>query len=202
MFFGFLLSGNLLQLSSTLPLCVDLDGTLIANDTTWAAVHLYVRRHCWQAPLLLWWLRRGRAYCKQQLAARVVLDVQHLPYHTAVLQLIEEHRAQGGKVYLVTATDASIAQRVGEHLGIFDGCYASDGVCNLRHKAKAVRLCEVFGVRQFIYVGNSRDDLAVWRQAHSAVVVSNNARLINAARQTSDVVKVIAAVPRNGGNEN
>ena len=192
MFFSFLLSGKLLQLSSTLPLCVDLDGTLIANDTTWAAVCLYVRRHCWQAPLLLWWLRHGRAYFKQQLSTRVVLDVHDLPYQAAVLQLIEEHRQRGGKVYLVTATDTSIAQRVCEHLGIFDGCYASDGVCNLRHAAKAARLCEVFGVRQFIYVGNSRDDLAVWRQAHSAVVVSNDTRLINAARQTSNVIKVLS----------
>ena len=192
MFFSFLLSGKLLQLSSTLPLCVDLDGTLIANDTTWAAVCLYMRHHCWQAPLLLWWMRRGRAYCKQQLTARVALDVHDLPYHAAVLQLIEEHRQRGGKVYLVTATDTSIAQRVCEHLGIFDGCYASDGMCNLRHAAKAARLCEVFGVRQFIYVGNSRDDLAVWRQAHSAVVVSNDTRLINAASQTSNVIKVLS----------
>ena len=197
-----MLSGKLLQPSSSLPLCVDLDGTLIANDTTWAAVRLYVRRHCWQAPLLLWWLRRGRAYCKQQLASRVVLDVQGLPYHTAVLQLIETHKARGGKAYLVTATDASIAQQVCEHLGIFAGYYASDGVCNLRHMAKAARLCEVFGVQQFIYVGNSRDDLAVWRQAHSAVVVSNDRRLIKAARRSSNVVEVIAAVPQNGGNEN
>lgn len=146
---------------------------------------------------MVWWFWHGLAYFKQQLADRVVLDVHDLPYHAAVLQLIEEHKARGGKVYLVTATDASIAQRVYEHLGIFDGYYASDGVCNLRHAAKAARLCEVFGMRQFIYVGNSRDDLAVWQQAHSAVVVSNDVRLINAARQSSNVVKVIPAMNQN-----
>ncbi len=174
-----------------LPLCVDLDGTLIATDTTWAAVRLWVGRRCGRALLALVWLCHGLAYFKQQLAARVSLDVSCLPYNQAVLQLITDYRERGGAVYLVTATDGSVATRVASHLGVFDGCYASDGVCNLRRKAKAARLCELFGPRRFIYVGNSRDDLAVWQQAHSAVIVSDNARLIAAAREISNVVAVL-----------
>ena len=176
-----------------LPLCVDLDGTLIANDTTWASVHLFVRQHRWQIPLLLAWLLRGRTYLKQQLAVRVQLDVASLLYNHAVLQLIETYREQGNPIYLVTATDQRVAQQVCAHLNFFTDCYASDGVRNLRHKAKAALLCKNFGTHNFIYVGNSRDDLAVWQQAHSAIVVSNSKRLIAAARKISNVVLVLAS---------
>ena len=177
--------------NNKLPLCVDLDGTLIANDTTWAAVRLFVRRHVWQVPLLLAWRLRGLAYLKQQLAVRVQLDVTSLPYNHTVLKLIEEYKKQGHPTYLVTATDVQVAQRVCTHLDLFTGHYASDGTCNLRHRAKATMLCQVFGAGNFIYVGNSRDDLAVWQRAHSAIVVSNSAYLIAAARKTSNVVQVL-----------
>ena len=175
-----------------LPLCVDLDGTLIANDTTWAAVRLFVRQRRWQIPLLLAWLLRGRAYLKQQLAVYVQLDVASLPYNHAVLQLIAAYRQRGNPIYLVTATDQQVAQQVCAHLNCFTDCYASDGVRNLRHKAKAALLCKTFGTRNFIYIGNSRDDLAVWQQAHSAIVVSNSARLIATAGKISNVVGVVA----------
>ena len=179
--------------TNKLPLCVDLDGTLIANDTTWTLVRLFVRQHRWQIPLLLAWLLRGRAYLKQQLAVCVQLDVASLPYNHSVLQLIETYREQGNPIYLVTATDQRVAQQVCAHLNFFTDCYASDGVCNLRHKAKAALLCKTFGTRNFIYVGNSRDDLAVWQQAHSAIVVSNSKRLIASSRKVSNVVEVLTS---------
>ena len=176
----------------TLPLCVDLDGTLIANDTTWMALRLFIRRHYWQIPLLLIWLRRGRAYLKQQLAARVQLDVEHLPYNEAVVQLLRECQAQGNAIYLVTASDNQIAQRITAHFdGLFTACYASDGRCNLRWQAKATHLCKIFGSRNFVYIGNSRDDLAVWQQAHSAIVVSANTRLLKRANKLGNVVLVL-----------
>ena len=175
-----------------LPLCVDLDGTLIADDTTRIALWLFVRQHRWQVPWLLAWLLRGRAYFKQQLALRVQLDAARLPYNHAVLQLIETYREQGNPIYLVTASDKCVAQQVCAYLNFFTDCYASDGVHNLRHKAKAAMLCKIFGSRNFIYVGNSRDDLAVWQRAHSAVVVSNRVRLIAAARRISNVVGVVS----------
>lgn len=178
---------------AVLPLCVDLDGTLIACDTTFAALRVFIRRQYWQTPRLLLWLLRGRAYLKQQLALRVTLDVARLPYNDAVLQLIKACKAQGNPVYLVTASDAQIAQRITAHLaGLFTACYASDGVRNLRHRAKAEHLCKTFGVRRFVYVGNSRDDLAVWQQAHSAIIVSNNPRLIRAAHRLGNVAQVLS----------
>ena len=189
---------------SKLPLCVDLDGTLIADDTTRVALRLFVRQQRGQILWLLAWLLRGRAYFKQQLASRVQLDAACLPYNRAVLQLIETYREQGNPIYLVTASDKRIAQQVCAHLNFFSDCYASDGVRNLRHKAKAALLCKIFGAHNFIYVGNSRDDLAVWQRAHSAVIVSNRSRLIAAARRVSNVVGVVpptATKWRSGENE-
>src|ERR1041385_6355053 len=54
------------------PLCVDLDGTLIATDVLWESLVLLVK---WHPRLLLslpFWFLRGKAHLKQQLARRVV----------------------------------------------------------------------------------------------------------------------------------
>src|SRR3954462_14230339 len=51
--------------SAALPLCVDMDGTLIRTDTFFESLFRLLRKHpgfIWQIPAL--W-RRGRAYVKQ-----------------------------------------------------------------------------------------------------------------------------------------
>jgi len=68
------------------PLCVDLDGTLIRTDTMWEAM-VWLLKH---NPLrffsfFIWWAG-GRAHLKRQLALRAKLDVAALPYHREFIQ--------------------------------------------------------------------------------------------------------------------
>ncbi len=171
-------------------LCVDLDGTLIRTDTTWLAVSQFLRAHplrCWR---LLVWLVQGRAYLKQQLGQAVQLDPSTLPYHKELLQWLIERRQQGDTLVLATATDQTFAQSVANHVGIFSQVIASDGCHNLRAQYKAAALTRQFGLKGYGYVGNSWDDLAVWREAQTAVVVNASKRLERSARKVSDVVRV------------
>ena len=43
------------------PLCVDLDGTLIATDLLWESTLALLRTHPFDMVLLPVWLRKGRA---------------------------------------------------------------------------------------------------------------------------------------------
>ncbi|MCX7089883.1 MAG: hypothetical protein NTU48_00275 [Legionellales bacterium] len=171
-------------------LCVDLDGTLIKTDTTWLAVEQFLRKnplHCWR---LLVWLLHGRAYLKQQLGQAVQLDPSTLPYHKELIQWLIERQQNGDTLVLATATDQIFAQSVAKYLGIFTQVIASDGRHNLRAKYKAAALTSQFGLKGYSYVGNSWDDLAVWRESRTAIVVNASKRLERRVRKIADVVRV------------
>lgn len=175
-----------MEFNSDIPICVDLDGTLIHSDTTITAMGGFVRqryRHMFYLPL---WFLRGLAYFKHQLFSNYELQVSKLPFNPRVLAELEKIKRNGNPIYLVTATDAKMAQRVINYLSeIFDECYASDGVVNLRHKAKGNLLIKLFGKHGYVYFGNSSDDLYVWRYAHTAVVVNASKRVTKKAQKIS-----------------
>jgi apolipoprotein N-acyltransferase len=163
------------------PLCVDLDGTLIKTDLLWESLARLLRRNPLQlVPVLLWWLR-GRAYLKRQLVRRVALDPDALPYHDPFLTFLWEQKAAGRKLVLVTASDRDMALPVARHVGLFDEVLGSDGKTNLRSANKLKALVEKFGERGFDYAGNSSADFAVWRGAREAIVVNASAAVLKRA---------------------
>jgi 4-hydroxybenzoate polyprenyltransferase len=176
----------------TLPLCVDLDGTLLSNDTLHDAA-LAVVLADWRVLLCLpGWLATGKAHFKQEIAARWVFDPATLPYNTDVLGLLVRERAGGRHIVLCTAADRRVAEVVAGHLGLFDEVMASDGVVNLRGPTKAEALVHHFGQRGFTYIGNDMTDLAVWERAATAVVVGASKRV----QRKLTRLKVEESIPR------
>ncbi|WP_026223628.1 UbiA family prenyltransferase [Methylosarcina fibrata] len=172
------------------PLVVDLDGTLIHTDM----LHESALRVLRDSPLytlhIPYWLSRGKAALKQNLANRSDFDPSSLPYNKELLEWLRQQKALGRKLVLCTASDLSIATAISEHLGVFDEVMASDGVRNLAGKHKAELLVQCFGHAGFDYAGNSNADLAVWQQAHKAVVVNASDALIKKASAYCEVERV------------
>jgi FMN phosphatase YigB (HAD superfamily) len=117
--------------SFEVPLCVDLDGTLVKSDTLVDAILLLVRQQ--PASPLQWpgWVSKGKAGFKREITGRAVVEVEHLPYNQPLLAFLKEEHARGRHIYLATAADKGFAQQVADYLGIFDGVLASDGTLNL-----------------------------------------------------------------------
>jgi phosphoserine phosphatase len=173
-----------------IPLCVDLDGTLIKTDLRWESAVALLRRNPVYALALLFWWTKGRAYLKQQIAVRVGrLDVAKLPYNESFLNYLRAAHRQGRPLILVTASDGSLAQQVGDHVGMFAEVLASDGKTNLRGAAKRQKLVEKYGERGFDYAGNSAVDLAVWRQARAAVIVNASSNLVRRVAKLTTVAE-------------
>lgn len=145
-------------------LAVDLDGTLVRTDTLLECALLFIRQHPWQAWRLLLWALQGKVTLKSQLAQRVQLDVAGLPYRTEVLDWIHQARSSGQRVVLATASHRLVAQAVADHLGLFDDVLATEAV-NLSRARKAEALQAMAGPAGYAYIGNSADDLLVWRAA-------------------------------------
>ena len=171
-----------------IPLCVDLDGTLIRSDLlVESALALLAHR-----PLaifsMLGWLLRGKAHLKRQIAQRVELDPSALPYNKELLTWVGEQRAVR-HVVLCTASDMKLAAPVAEHAAVFDEVIASEGEINLSGSNKAKALVDRFGDKGFDYIGNAPVDLAVWKHAHAALVVEGGHTLSRAAAKMAPVEK-------------
>lgn len=175
-----------------LPLCVDLDGTLLTIDTLQeAAVGACLRD--WRVIVAMpGWLARGKARLKAELARRWDFDPAQLPYNLDLLAYLQEQRARGRVLVLATAADRVIAQKIADHLGLFDAVIASDGSRNLGGAAKAAALIERFGVKGFVYAGNEQADLAVWRAAAATIVVGASARIRRAAQAIGPIERSFA----------
>lgn len=180
-----------------IPLCVDLDGTLVATDMLHEALLLLAKgspRHLAAFPF---WLRHGRAGFKHRVAARVEIDPAHLPYRPEVLDLIAQARAEGRPVILATAAPLRVARAIAGHLGLFDEVLSSEEALNLSGHYKADALTERFGERGFDYVGNGRADLPVLAHARNGWLVSADGRLRRAAMRQALETRFLPA--RAGG---
>ena len=165
----------------SMPLVLDLDGTLIAGDLLYKSFFSILRRN----PLIVFscaaWLLRGRAALKRELALRNRIDWERLALHRDVLDLARQEKAAGRTIVLATAADAVLAGHLAARLGFFDQMFASDGERNLKGSAKAELLSQTFPAG-FIYAGDSKADLAVWARAAGIVLVNARQSVRNAAR--------------------
>lgn len=156
--------------AQSLPLCVDLDGTLITTDSLHEALAVAAT----DPRALIGAARKlshGKAAFKQAIYAKADLQAAHLPYNAELLAYLRSQRNEGRTLVLVTAADRHIADAVAADLGLFDEVLSSDGRLNLRGRAKADLLVDRFGERGFCYAGNDHTDLHVWQHAGAAILV-------------------------------
>ncbi len=170
-----------------IPLCVDLDGTLTRTDLLFESVLELLKRNPLYLFMCFRWLLRGKSYMKEQIARRVSIDVDILPYNEKLAQFLEAEQKRGRRLYLCTASDEKFANQVAGHFGFFDGVMSSNGEVNLRGRHKADALAHRFGERGFDYCGNDLTDVPVWKRAHAAIVVGNP-RIVSAARKVNETI--------------
>lgn len=178
-----------------IPLCVDLDGTLVRTDTFLECLLSLVKRNPRAALLVPFWLCKGKAHLKHQVAIRTNLDVANLPYNNELLSFLRKDRDTGRQLVLVTAADRLVAGQIATHLDIFDSVMASDGQTNLKGKSKLEALLRTFGAGNFEYVGNAKSDLEIWKCAAGSIVVSAYARVSRRAQKVASVIKVLGPPP-------
>jgi 4-hydroxybenzoate polyprenyltransferase len=153
------------------PLCVDLDGTLLKSNLLVETLVGAVKQRPLTVFALPLWLARGRAALKRELASRCYVDVTLLPYDEKVLADLRRERLAGRQIFLATAADETLARRIATHLTLFDGVVASDGQHNLKGEAKARALAERFGDKGFDYIGNDHHDIPVWERSRVPIKV-------------------------------
>ncbi|MBR0752509.1 haloacid dehalogenase-like hydrolase [Bradyrhizobium jicamae] len=174
-------AGTVFSLPSTIPLVLDLDGTLIRGDLLYKSFFSILRRNPLIVVACAAWLLRGRAALKRQLALRNRINWDNIELHHDVVALANHEKAAGRRVVLATAADAVLAGQLAAMIPCIDHVFASDGEHNLKGANKAALLRRTFP-QGFIYAGDSRADLAVWREAAGIVTVAASDTVRSAAR--------------------
>ena len=180
------------------PLYVDLDGTLTPIDSLHESVMMFALRSPLNPLRLLAWLSLGKAGFKQRLADAVRPDPARLPYRQDLLRYLRREHARGRPLVLASAADVRTLRDVARFLGIFGDCLGTEGGLNLsgEHKRQAIEAHALAGGHsQWDYVGNSRDDLAVWPACTQAVAVNASAPVLAQLRQQHPDAQVFERQP-------
>ena len=146
----------------TRALCVDLDGSLLATDVLWESLIVLLKSKPLKFFRLPFWLAKGKAYFKRQLALNVSLNVGNLPVRQEVLSFIKTEKQAGREIILATATDRIVADEIGQRFGLFSTVLASDGKINLSGRRKLEALKANCGDTNFDYIGDGEVDLPIW----------------------------------------
>lgn len=175
-----------------IPLCVDLDGTLVKSDLLFESFLLLIKRNPFYLFACLYWLLKGKAHLKNQIAKRVNINPALLPYTESLLAFLKAEKSKGRRLALVTASDKTIATQIATHLNIFSEVIASDGSLNLKGKNKQAFLNETFGEKQYDYAGNDPCDIHIWKSARNAIIVNAKTSLVHLAQKIFSVEAIFS----------
>ncbi len=156
---------------STVPLLIDLDHTLIRTDLLMETALSYVASNPLRVAMPVLWALQGRAHLKRKLAESADLDPELIPVNEDVVALATEAKREGRQVYLVTASDELLAEKMATRFPFLDGIFSSDGTRNLKGNHKAALINERFP-DGYDYVGDSAADLYVWRNARKVIAIA------------------------------
>lgn len=162
-----------------IPLCVDCDNSLIATDLLYEACFLLVKQNSAKLFSIPFWLLKGKAFLKAQLAKYVTFNFASLPYRPEVLEIINAAKSEQRAVVLATASPQKWADGIAAHLNCFTQVIGTEGEVNLSAKNKADKLVQLFGNQGYDYIGDSSDDIVVWKHALKAIIINKKNILLN-----------------------
>lgn len=169
------------------PICVDIDGTLIATNTLMETAIVAIKSHPLRIFVLCAALAKGKSHLKHLLGQYSQQEHLSFPYNHDVLKWLKAQRAQGRKLVLTSATDQLIAEKISQDLGIFDEIIASTIERPVDASKKYLVLKEYFQDQPFAYAGNSASDISVWNIADSAIIVHATKRVASFAKSITSI---------------
>ncbi len=173
------------------PLVLDVDGTFLRTDMLyecfWAGLG--------QAPVATLKATFGNftrpARLKEELARIADLRTDLMPVNPAVADAAMEALQQGREVTLASASNEALVADLAQDYGLSQRIFASSGEFNLKGATKAQVLVDTYGAGGFDYAGNAPVDMAIWKQAHTALVVGDS----KAARKLMRESKLVRTFP-------
>jgi len=152
-------------------LFVDLDESLISTDILREQLIRSFALSPWGTLKILFKGRFRPERVKAAITDKIDIDPKTLPYNAQVLALIHQVRKEGRPVVLATASHEKVAHKIAKFLGVFDAVLATTDTYNCKGKKKVALMQDFAQGRPFDYVGDSRADLAIFKEAQTPYIV-------------------------------
>jgi len=152
-------------------LFVDLDESLINTDILREQLIRSFATSFWGTLKILFKSRFHPERIKASIADKINIDPETLPYNAEVLSLIQQAKKEGRLVVLATESHEKVAHRIAQSLGIFNAVLATTDTYNCKGKKKVAVMQDFAKGRPFDYVGDSRADLAIFKEAQIPYIV-------------------------------
>jgi hypothetical protein len=159
------------QFNIKIPICVDLDGTLISEDTTIESLRNLFHKSKYDFIKCVVHIYKGIKSIKSHLPENNFL-INKININTTLLTILKDEITRGRNIVLATAANKHQGQEALSYIPIFDGVIGSNTFTNIRAKQKSIVLMKKFKKTGFIYVGNSFDDIQVWIWSHAGICVN------------------------------
>ncbi len=173
-----------------LPLCVDLDHSLINTDLTFEAILEALKLNPLNIFIVLKFiLLMEKKELKCWLSQNVSLEWDRIPKNVEVEAFIRKEIENGRMVYIVSGSHQKFLENVHRLFPMAKEAIGTSDKVNLIGKNKAEYLINRFGAQQFDYLGDSRHDLHIWKHAKTAYIVSRNQKLIRQVKNREQVFK-------------
>lgn len=175
-------------------LVVDLDNTLLQTDTLFEMILSAISINFFSVfKIILKFLKFDEiSIIKEYLYNSSNINVHTLPYNAKVIEYISNFRLKGGYTVLATATNENLAKKIADHLNLFDEVFGSNSQTNLKGKIKADFLKNHFKNKSFDYIGDSIEDLEVWKVSSKAVAVNASLKLKNKIKKVNNSYEFIS----------
>lgn len=149
---------------------VDLDGTLVIEELTKTLAFKKIGRNPFYALTALCKLLINKHKYKLELAK----DVTHWTYRSQLLEVLKT--LNNPKLILITASCENLGQKIADQLGIFTLSIGSTPTFNCMSLNK-LTIMQKYTPNPF-YIGNSVQDLIIFKHAKKGCLISNNQKLI------------------------
>ena len=175
-------------------LFVDLDGTLIKEDLSDLAFSHSLRNFPFKTLFyLLVFLFKGKPYLKYKISKSFKIPFENLTYNKAAFDFIRDVKNKHRAVYLISGSHQVLVGQIGKYFNIFDESFGTRKNFNMVGSNKIKFIKENLNIHDFDYLGNSNQDLPIWKYTKKALHTNASQKLIKTIKSQDIKNKEIPA---------
>lgn len=158
-------------------LWVDLDRTLIKQDSTWTCLKRFRRDNGWFSLILLVLkCRFNRFEFKSKLCESVALESLIWNFDQDLIAELEIQHGKGAQIHLITGATETVARFFGKKFPFVYDIHFSSKDLNMKGLAK-YQLMQGKSFGSFDYYGDSRHDIQIWEAIGRAHFSKSNLKI-------------------------
>ena len=145
-------------------LCVDLDKTFLIHDSSILILISLLKTDPLET-LAICLKSKNMNQAKKILVDKIQLSILEWTINQCLYDFIISKKHSGYKIHLVSGSNIKVCSFIAYRFQIFDSIHCSNMNLHLKGRNKAIYLENLFGYKNFTYIGDAFKDIYVWKVA-------------------------------------